>query len=156
MFPFGKLGSWLCQCEMNNETFHTLLIFYLMCNSSLLHRKAPRELVCMAYRCRVKGKVSKRLFNICMKVGMKVKRLWSGYVGRSWISAGRFLDITQWLCKGMGTDVFWCCASLILIGIRKWPGVIWFTRRPQVWTCLNVRNWLYHTEQIKNNHILFS
>lgn len=34
--PFGKLGSWACQCEMNNETCLALLIFYLMWNSPLL------------------------------------------------------------------------------------------------------------------------
>lgn len=34
--PFGKLGSWARQCEMNNETRPALLIFYLMWNSSLL------------------------------------------------------------------------------------------------------------------------
>lgn len=44
--PFRKLGSWACQCEMNNETSLALLIFYLMWNSSLLLPEAPREPVC--------------------------------------------------------------------------------------------------------------
>lgn len=44
--PFGKLGSWACQCEMNNETSLALLIFYLMWNSPLLLPEAPREPVC--------------------------------------------------------------------------------------------------------------
>lgn len=44
--PFGKLGSWACQCEMNNETSLALLIFYLMWNSPLLLPEAPQEPVC--------------------------------------------------------------------------------------------------------------
>lgn len=40
--PFGKQGSWACQCEMNNETSLALLIFYLMWNSPLLLPEAPR------------------------------------------------------------------------------------------------------------------
>lgn len=44
--PFGKLGSWACQCEMNNETSLALLIFYLMWNSPLLLPEAPQEPMC--------------------------------------------------------------------------------------------------------------
>lgn len=43
--PFGKLGSWVCQCEMNNETSFTLLIFYLMWNSALLLPEALQDWV---------------------------------------------------------------------------------------------------------------
>lgn len=75
--PFGKLGSWAFQCDMNNETSLALLIFYLMWNSPLLLPQVPRGLVCKKYRCREKKeKRIKFLFYICMKLGMKVKCLW--------------------------------------------------------------------------------
>lgn len=44
--PFGKLGSWVCQCEMNNETSLALFIFYLKWNSPLLLPEAALEPSC--------------------------------------------------------------------------------------------------------------
>lgn len=60
--PFGKLGSWACQCEMNNETSLTLLIFYLMWNSPLLRPEASQEQVITYNWHRVKRKQSRSSF----------------------------------------------------------------------------------------------
>lgn len=63
--PFGKLGSWACQCEMNNETRPALLIFYLMWNSSLLGLRGSGVVGgwgCTSYRCAVKRKESSSCF----------------------------------------------------------------------------------------------
>lgn len=56
--PFGKLGSWACQCEMNNETCLAHCLF----NVELSFVEAPREWVCTSYRCRVKRQESSSFF----------------------------------------------------------------------------------------------
>lgn len=77
--PFGKQGSWACQCEMNNETRPALLIFYLMWNSSLLGLHGSDGgggLGLHVIQVRSQKKGVKFSFYICMESGVKVKRLW--------------------------------------------------------------------------------
>lgn len=82
--PFGKLGSWACQCEMNNETFFALLIFYWMWNSPLLEPHSSR---CARHT----GVESKKWFQVLffnkrIKLSMKVKWLWTIFRCRCWLS----------------------------------------------------------------------
>lgn len=77
--PFEKLGSWACQCEMNNETRLALLIFYLMWNSSLLGlggSDGGGGLGLHVIQVRSQKKGVKSLFYIRAERCVKVKRLW--------------------------------------------------------------------------------